>query len=147
MPWADNKPWFKVQVDGLPELRKLLKGPPPGENLFGNPFRKAMAKVGDAAEQMATVRAPIGKTGRLVARLSHRVSPAPIPGWVEVRTTARSAARSAKWPGYPYPRRLNWEKKNKRYGWLSRAIEDVGSRVEGFLQEAAREVERIWGRK
>ncbi len=137
--WRDNKDWYAVEIKGLKEIRAKLKGPPAGRELFGNPFRKAMANIAKAGQHAGEARGPIGPTGRLVAQLTNRISPAPVPGWAEVRTKARNN-------GYPYPRRLEYEKKNKRYRWLRNAIESIGGVVEQYLQKAADEIREAWGK-
>lgn len=129
----------KVRVEGLKELQKRLRG----NELYAEPLRQAFAAIGDLAVQVARGRAPVGKTGQLKAQIRAKVSPAPIPRYVVLKTTA--VRRSRKFPrGYPYPAIVEFSPRSKHRGWMRGVIDQIGGQINALLNRAADAIERHW---
>jgi hypothetical protein len=123
-------------------LRMLRR---PENEVYGPPWKKMMETLGEVAENVAALEAPVGETGQTVARLYHKVQDKPVPLWVRVGTSARRSSR--KYPrGYPYPKRINYDPRSPHRGWLERAGERAKRLIDPLLDRTAREIEARWGR-
>jgi hypothetical protein len=132
-----------IEVDGAAHgLRKLRR---PDNEAYGAPWKKMMETLGEVAENVAALEAPVGDTGQTVARLYHKVQDKPVPLWVRIGTTARRTSR--KYPrGYPYPKRINYDPRSPHRGWMQRAGERAKRLIGPLLDRTAREIEARWGR-
>ena len=129
-----------IEIKGINRLRRNLDG----DALLAQPLRQAL-EVGAAAGQSAAAgRAPRGATGKLGAKLTHRVDKRPVPRYAVVKTTATRT--SAKYRRYSYPRRLEFDPKSRHKDWFLRAVLSVRPQVEQALRAAAGQIEQRWGR-
>lgn len=149
-----------VQLSGFRELRRELRRDPAPTALIA-PWRRFMERLGKLGVQHAQRASPRGATGQLASSNVYAVQNKPFPTWARVKNTARAkgrpalrqskAARAGRRPlrltkGYPYPGRLNWEKKNKRFGWFTRAMQATRRGTGSLAGRLAREMEQGWGR-
>lgn len=117
--------------------------------LIAPPWKSAMEEVGKLGQAATTAAAPLGHgpgAGRTINKMSHKVQARPVPLYVVVKTTAQRN-------GYAYPRFTNfspWANRYKRtrnpnQKWFTNALRRVESAMDGILEKAGNEVERIWG--
>lgn len=130
---------YKLRVEGLRELQGKLRG----HDLFAAPYREALEESAQAAEDAIRSRAPVD-TGRLKARLTHRLQASPVPRYAVIKTTATRS--SAKYRRYSYPKRLEFDPKSRHRDWMLRGLMSVRGRVQSALSGAARKIESRFGR-
>lgn len=129
---------MKVQVQGLDRLRHNAEL----QELVGPAFHAAMEEIARIGLTAARGVAPVGATGNLQAKMRTRMQARPIPLWVAIETTATRS--SAKYPRYPYPKRLEYDPALHHANWLVGGIKGVFGRFEAALQTAARAIESRW---
>lgn len=139
---------FSVSVAGFKEMdRKLKTAFDDGDSLLAEPWRDALDNMGKLGEQSAIAGAPLGPSGRTIARMGYRVQKAAMPRYVVVKTTAKSSR------GYPYPRLQEYSPfaqsryrkgQNRNRNWFFKAIQRIFPTVETRLQQTAREIEAKW---
>jgi hypothetical protein len=160
---------FKVEVKGLKELTAKLDASPP---IYAKPYREALAAAALDTEREAKRLAPVD-TGRFRAGITNRLDPRPLPRYAEIVATAphsRNVIEGRK-PGRrppPFSALTGWA---RRHGFstdngalirlaraigrrgikprpvLTQALAAMPPKVNRRLQDAARGIERAWGRK
>jgi hypothetical protein len=126
---------MQVTVSGAEELMAKL-----APELYADELAEGMAELGARAVEVARSVAPVGETGRLRDRLQYRLSDQRPPRFVVVKTDARSPR------GYPYPRRLEFERKSRHRNWLLKAMRGALEEFGTLLESVADRVERRWRR-
>lgn len=125
---------YRIEVKGLKEIQHKLED----SELLKDTWQKGMEAVGVIGEQFAITFAPM-KSGRTIAKMSHRVQKKPVPLYAIVKTTARSNR------GYSYPRLHEYSRRSPHYGWMYRAMVASKGLWEGVLSKTADDIERKWG--
>lgn len=135
---------YVVTERGYDSLHRKVKD---HNGLFGPPHTTAMNQIGQVGSTSARAAAPIGSTGKTVARIRPYVAKQPIPNKVRIVESARSRA------GFGYPRVLEfspfaqsrYRKGTNRYRlWMKRAIDRIHPLIDAAFKSAADGVERIW---
>jgi hypothetical protein len=149
-----------VELKGFRDLRRELRQEPAPTAILG-PWRHFMERLGKLGVQQARAASPRGETGQLGSSNTYAVQNKPFPTWVRVKNTARAKGRAAKrqnraaregraplrlTKGYAYPGRLNWERKNPRFGWFTKAMQATRRGTQPLLNQTAREIEQEWGK-
>jgi len=125
-----------IEIKPLRPLLSLLRG----NALYAEPWRGALDKIGLLSEQFAIRGAPMGETGKLIARMSYRVQAIAVPLYVVIKTAAPRPR------GYGYPPRQEFDPKMGNLDWFIKAIESGTSAWSGLLNRAASEIENRWAR-
>jgi hypothetical protein len=140
---------FKLQVEGLQELRQLLRG----DELLREPYKDAMNTIADTARAGVRAAAPVGLTGRTREAVRAIVSAARIPLWVRVED--KVLVRTKQGRAVNYPRLLEFSPfAQNRYrkgasrhkGWKKDAITRLEGRINAIFQAARVDVENRWRR-
>jgi phage gpG-like protein len=119
-------PTIKVKIEGIERLRMAMKDP----RLVKGPVQKFLSKSALTIEGKAKQLAPVD-TGRL--RASIRTDLAPLRA--VVGTNVEYA---------PYVEHGTGGRKGARF--MARGVQASMRAIQGFLRDAAREIERRWGR-
>lgn len=140
-----------VQLRGFTELRRRIGG----SDLYAAAWTEVMEKVGELGSMAAQAGGPIGPTGRLVARITHKVDRQPVPRYAVVKTTAKQGRYS--YPGFtnysPYASRIHPNRKdgqprrarpNPNQGWLGRAMQRIRPAINPILRQAASQIQARW---
>lgn len=138
---------FRIQVNGLKELRKKAKE----DATIGEPMRGAYTEAAAIGKAEVDRRAP-RMSGKTAGAVYSNVDKKPLPKWGAVRMrTVNRASRGGK---FRYPWALNYSKKRKyvyrasgsglTFDWFTGAIRTVKDRIGGILNTAAREIEKTW---
>ena len=153
------EPVLTMRIEGLETLQKALADP----ELVKGPIRDALTRAGLTVEARAKQKAPVD-TGRLRASIATRVE--------ETRAVIGTPVGYAPYvelgskPHFPPPSALaTWARRHgfgPRGEWaLARAIAKRGTKahpflvpalleskpdIEGFLRDAARQIEAKWGK-
>jgi len=129
---------MKVTIVGHKELMRKLRA----DNTLAPPMRTAYEEIGKIGEAAGRSAAPSGSSGQLRAKLTHRVMGRAVATSVSIRTTATRS--SARYKRYPYPKRLEYDPRSRRKGWLRGAIQGAWGRIQGVLSAAERGIEHRW---
>lgn len=160
-----------VEVPKLEQFQRRVKRIE--SDVIAPPWREGMEAIGVVGQNLAIRAAPIGPSGRTIAKMYHRVQRRAFPLWVKVATNAvapapkgrkkvlerqrgskkmvlrfpimhnKSTGRSWRYP-YPYPRRLNFDPKSKRKGWFDKAMKETKQAAGGVMDATAKKIEAAW---
>jgi hypothetical protein len=141
----------RVQVEGLAELQKKLKGPP---RIYEPPIRKAQASIARQAAQLLRGRAFSRRIKRSIRPRSRSsglftaVEFNPVSGLGK----GKGASFRAGWaydnspPGTKWRRGGHTPGMGMGYQWISGLKGEVGSLAASLFAQAAKETERDWSR-
>lgn len=129
---------YEVKVVGLREVQRKLRW----ETTLQEPYRETVEAAAAAAERSIRGTAPRGETGQLEAKLTHKISAAPIPRWAIVKTSATRTSK--KYRRYSYPRRLEFDPHSKHKDWLLKGLLRAKGTIDHLMNDMARKVEQRW---
>jgi ribosomal protein L39E len=127
----------KIEVEGLKEVRAKLRE----DVLLAGPWTAAMRRVEDIA-RASWMGAMPADSGQARAKITTAMQAKPVPMWVRVKTTASRSSRKHR--NYRYPNRQEYDPRSRNKGRLTRSIEGAQGRVQGALNQAARDIEAKW---
>lgn len=156
------------QVEGLEGILRRSDN----KHLLSDPLRNAFEKIGFTVAGRAKELAPVDR-GQLRAGIGHTVDPDMPPQWVEVGTrnlpyarVIHEGRRPGSWP--PYEPIAAWVRRKGLMGgdgqpldpfvvqraiaikgtkarpFLTDALADTEGRIQGFFDQAAKEIEAKW---
>lgn len=125
---------YQIEIRGMKEILGKLDD----NEVWQEPWQKGMEAIGVIGQNRAVEFAPM-KRGTTIARMSHRVQKKPIPLYVVIKTTARSAK------GYSYPRLHEYYRRSPHYGWMYKAMQASKGLWSGVMDTTARQIESKWG--
>lgn len=128
---------LRVDVEGHRALMAKLRT----DATLTPPLREAYERIGEIGVQAGRSAAPV-KSGQLRASLTYRVMGKKVATAVSIRSTAKRT--SPKRRNYPYPKRLEYDKKSRHRLWLNRAIKGAWGRIVAELKLTEQQIEAKW---
>ena len=136
MPASAAPPKILFEWHDLKDIKRKLDE----DHLLAEPLRTFLRDVGELAESFAIAHAPM-RTGLLINKMMFKVQRKPLPLYVVIKTTARNPRNQ-----YRYPRRLEYDKRSRHYGWFLKAITASTQSWAALMDRAAKGVEEQWAR-
>jgi hypothetical protein len=124
-------------VQGQREVMRKLKA----DELLAGPWADAMRRAGEIGLAAARGAAPV-ESGLLRAKLTSKMQAKPVPTWVAIRAAATRS--SAKYKRYPYPKRVEYDRRSEHRLWMTNAVKGAMGAIQGVLDGAARGIEMKW---
>lgn len=139
---------LSIQMKNIKEVSAKLEP----AALYWPAAKSALDGIGRLGLARLQRAAPRGRTGQLASHLAYKVNDIPKPLWVVFKTDAAATPANpgtrggkTKYP-FPYPRRLEHEKKNPHYHWMKNGIQAARPQFRGVINKAASDIENNWGR-
>jgi hypothetical protein len=135
-----------IQVKGLKEILAAL----PPERLYGRSWRKALRTAAVFTRDLGRSSALVPRgTGRLASQFQMRVDSRPIPLFAKIgtqRNVRGFRVAGALHGSGRYHYRSGPNTGQSTFGWIDRIREQAEPRIEGFLADAAKDVEALWAK-
>jgi len=137
--------YVRADIVGIEKLLEKLSTTKP---IYAAPWRKALTMATEELEGLERRMAP-HNTGRLEARMTHRLDAKAVPEWGIVSNDATSA-RGFRYgwalDASPMHFRSGPRRGRPTKGWFTGTFHRFRKRVDELLGQAAKEVEAAWSR-
>jgi hypothetical protein len=129
---------LRVTIEGHKALMKAIRA----DTTLAPPLRETYDRIGVIGVAAGRSAAPVN-TGQLRSSIMHRVMGRQVATAVSIRATATRS--SPKRRRYPYPKRLEYDRKSRHRGWLRQAIKRSWARIQAELRRTEQEIQRQFG--